>query len=187
MLPRILASVVVLAAVGAAPAASLAAKNPETDRSLGPAAGAGHYLPGQSNTFKWHGCSRSDVGWYPVSLLSGQQTTTPSTHRYVTFTVNQGRFPYFSWKAKAGYSICGAEAFATLSGPTTKGTELLAWASYKSLATSGSTAVDGRETVRVHMPARLDVDDQPDLKVFEGQTVAMSSFQAIAVYVKKKG
>jgi hypothetical protein len=184
MLPRILASVVVLAAVGAAPA--LAARSPETDASLGPAAGAGHYLPGQSNTYKWHGCSRSDVGWYPVSLLTGQPTTSPSSHRYVTFTVKQGAYPYFSWKAKAGYSICGVEAFATLAGPTTRGTELLAWASYKSLAASGSTATDGRETVRVHMPARLDVEDQPDLTVFEGQTVSMSSFQAIAVYVKKK-
>jgi hypothetical protein len=184
MLPRILACLAVLLAVGATPA--LAAKsNPETDKSLGPTAGAGHYLPGQSNTAKWHGCSRSDIRWYPVSLLSGNQTTSQSTSRYVTFAVQQGSYPYFSWKAKAGYKICGAEAYATLANAQTAGNELLAWASYKSNATSGSTALDGKETVKVHMPTRLDVEDQPDLKVFEGQTVGMYAFQAMAVYVKK--
>jgi hypothetical protein len=187
MLARTLACLAALVAVGAAPAAALAARSPETDRSLGPGAGAGHYLPGQSNTGQWHGCARSDVQWYPLSLISGSQTTSQSTSRYVTFTVKRGDFPYFSWKAKAGYAICGAEAFATLAGPTTRGTELLAWASYASGATSGTTATDGRETVRVHMPKRLDADDQPDLKVFEGQTVGMDAFQAMAVYVKKKG
>jgi hypothetical protein len=185
MFPRILACLVVLVAVGAAPA--LAAKDPETDSSLGPGTGAGHYLPGQSETGRWHGCGKSDIQWYPVSLLDGQQTTAPSTHRYVTFTVKQGAFPYFSWKVKAGYKICGAEAFATLANANTKGNELLAWASYKSGATSGTTALDGKETVKVHMPANLDVDDQPDLKVFEGQTVGLYAFQAVAVYVKKKG
>lgn len=187
MLARTLAGLAALVAVGATPAAALAAKNPETDRSLGPGAGAGHYLPGQDSTSSWHGCSRSDKQWYPVSLLDGSQTTSPSTHRYVTFTVKQGAFPYFSWKVKAGYSICGVEAFATLANAQTKGNELLAWASYKSGATSGSTATDGKETVQVHMPTRLDVEDQPDLKVFEGQTVGMYAFQAISVYVKKKG
>jgi hypothetical protein len=185
MLARSLVLLVALAAVGAPSA--LAARSPETDRSLGPGVGAGHYLPGQDSSFSWHGCTRSDKQWYPLSLLDGRQTTAPSTHRYVTFTVKRGAWPYFSWKVKAGYSICGAQAYATLAGPTTRGIELLAWASYRSGAASGSTATDGRETVRVHMPARLDVEDQPDLRVFEGQTVGMDAFQAMTVYVKKKG
>jgi hypothetical protein len=185
MLPRTLACLAVLVVSAATPALASAAKSPETNRSLGPESGAGHYLPGQSESGQWHGCSRSDIQWYPVSLLSGEQTTSPSTHRYVTFVVQQGAFPYFTWKAKAGYRICGAEAFATLANANTKGTELLAWASYKSGATTGSTATDGKETVKVHMPTRLDVEDQPDLKVFEGQIVGMYSFQAMAVYVKK--
>jgi hypothetical protein len=184
MLARIAVPLAVLAAVGV-PSAALAARNPETDRSLGPGAGAGHYLPGQDSSTSWHGCARSDKQWYPTSLLDGSQTTSPSTHRYVTFTVKPGAWPYFSWKAKPGYAICGAEAFATLAGAATKGTELLAWVSYKSGAANGSTATDGRETVRVHMPSRLDVDDQPDLKVFEGQTVGLYAFQAMTVYVKK--
>jgi hypothetical protein len=183
---RTLACLAALVVAGATPAAALAARSPETDRSLGPGAGAGHYLEGQDSSASWHGCSRSDKQWYPTSLLDGRQTIAPSTHRYVTFTVRQGSWPYFSWKAKSGYSICGVEAYATLAGPTTGGNELLAWVSYKSQAASGSTATDGRETVRVHMPARLDVEDQPDLRVFEGQTVGMGAFQAVTVYVKKR-
>jgi hypothetical protein len=184
MLACIAVPLAVLAVAAGAPTA-LAARNPETDRSLGPGVGAGHYLPGQDSSTSWHGCSRSDKQWYPVSLLDGSPTTSQSTHRYVTFTVRQGTWPYFSWKAKPGYTICGAEAFATLAGANTGGSELLAWASYKSGATSGATAANGRETVRVHMPARLDVEDQPDLRVFEGQTVGMYAFQAMTVYVKR--
>jgi hypothetical protein len=167
-------------------AAIAASSSPETNAKLGPEVGAGHYLAGQSETAQWHGCRKDDIQWYPTSLLSGEPTTSPSTHRYVTFTVNTGGHPTFSWKVKAGYKICGVEAFATLASADTGGNELLAWASYKSGPTSGSTAPDGKETVTVHMPAKLDTEDQPDLKVFEGKTLGMDGLQAIAVYTKKR-
>ena len=187
MSPRILAFLVATVAAVAVPAiAAQAASDPETNSGLSPESGAGHYLPGQSESGEWHGCRKSDVSWYPTSLLSDQPTTTPSTHRYVTFTINTQTTPTFAWKAKAGYKICGVEAFATLASAQTQGNELLAWVSYKSNATSGSTALNGKETTLVHMPKDLEVDDQPDLKVFEGKTVSMYAFQAIAVYVKKK-
>jgi hypothetical protein len=186
MRSRLTVCLVVLAAAGATPAFAAKTSDPETNASLGPETGAGHYLPGQSQSGEWHGCRKSDIQWYPLSLISGQPATAQSTHRYATFTVKRGDFPYFSWKVKAGYRICGAEAFATLSGPGTQGGQLLAWASYKSGPTSGSTATDGKETVAVHMPKSLDVEDQPDLKVFEGKTLGMDAFQAIVVYVKKK-
>jgi streptogramin lyase len=172
----------VKAAAAHASAAKHAA-NPETDTHLGPEAGAGHYLPGQSQTAQWHGCRKSDIQWYPTSLLTDQPTTSPSSHRYVTFTV--GQHPTFSWKVKSGYRICGVEAFVTLASAETQGGQLLAWASYKSGPTSGSTAVDGKETTMVHMPAHLD-SDQPDLKIYQGKTLGMYAFQAIAVYVKKR-
>jgi hypothetical protein len=184
---RLIACLVVLAAAGATPAfAAKSSSNPETNASLGPEAGAGHYLPGQSESGQWHGCRKEDIQWYPTSLLSGQPTTSQNTHHYVTFTVTPGALPTFSWKAKSGYRICGVEAFVTLASAETKGGELLAWASYKSGPTTGSTATDGKETVMVHMPKSLDVEDQPDLKIYEGKTLGMYSFQAIAVYVKKK-
>jgi hypothetical protein len=186
MSSRRIACLVVTLAAAVAATPAFAAKSPETNASLGPETGAGHYLAGQSESGQWHGCRKSDVAWYPISLLTEQPTTTPSTHRYVTFTINPRTRPTFSWKVKSGYRICGVEAFATLSSPETKGGQLLAWASYKSGPTSGSTALDGKETVKVHMPKDLEVDDQPDLKIYEGKTLGMDAFQAIAVYVKKK-
>jgi hypothetical protein len=185
---RTILCLTVVAIAGAASPALAAARgsNPETNASLGPETGAGHYLAGQSESAQWHGCRKEDIQWFPTSLLSGQPTTSPSSHRYVTFTVKPGALPTFSWKVKAGYTICGVEAFATLASAETKGGELLAWASYKSGPASGSTALDGKETVKVHMPKDLDVEDQPDLKIYEGKTLGMYAFQAIAVYVKKK-
>ncbi len=185
MRSRLLLCLVVCASWAGTATAAQHQSDPETNPRLGPAVGAGHYLAGQSQTARWHGCGKSDIQWYPVSLLSGAQTTSPSTHRYVTFTVQQGAFPYFSWKAKAGYAICGVEAYATLANAQTGGSELLAWTSYKSGAATGATASDGKETVRVHLPRKLDVEDQPDLKVFEGQVVGIDAFQAVAVYVKR--
>ena len=184
-LPRI-AVLALVAALSASPAlAAKKATNPETDKSLGPGDGAGHYFDGQSSTYQFHGCKRSDDQWYPTSLLSGQPTTTPSTHKYVTFKVNPFGRPTFSWTAKAGYRICGVEVFAALANAQTRGGELLAWASYKSGPLSGSTATDGKETVMVHTPKDLGTD-QADLKIFAGKTLGMYGFQAVTVYVKKK-
>jgi hypothetical protein len=180
-----IAALALVAALGATPAlATKRATDPETDKALGPGAGAGHYFGGQSSTSEFHGCRKSDEQWFPTSLLSGQQTTTPSSHRYVTFTVNTDSTPTFSWVAKDGYRICGVEVFAALANANTKGGELLAWASYKSDADKGSTAADGKETIMVHTPKNLGTDD-PDLKIYAGQTLGMYGFQAVAVYVKK--
>jgi hypothetical protein len=180
------ATVLCLGVAGAAPAlaATKHKADPETDKSLGPADGAGHYLGGQSSTSRYHGCRLSDEQWFPRSLVTGAQTTTPSTHRYATFTVDTAGFPTFTWKAKKGYRICGVEAFAALAGPDTKGGELLAWVGYTSGPRSGSTDPKGKETIKVHTPKDLGSDDQ-DLKVFAGKTLGIYGFQAVAVYVKK--
>lgn len=161
------------------------AVDPVTDGSLGPADGPGHYFDGQSSSSRFHGCRKSDEQWYPTSLLSGTPTTTPSTHRYVTFSVNTQAFPTFTWAAKAGYRICGVEAFATLGGPDTRGGELLAWVSYTSGPAQGSTAKNGKETIKVRTPKDLGTDD-PSFTVFAGKTLSIGSFQAVTVYVKKR-
>jgi hypothetical protein len=184
-LPRI-AVLVLVAALSASPglAANKHASDPETDTTLGPGDGAGHYFGGQSSSSEFHGCRKSDDQWFPTSLLSGQQTTAPSTHKYVTFKVDTAGFPTFSWTAKAGYRICGVEVFAALASAETKGGQLLAWAAYKSGPLSGSTAVKGKETVMVRTPKDLGTG-QPDLKIYAGRTLGMYGFQAITVYVKK--
>jgi hypothetical protein len=181
---RTLACLAAFVALGTSTAVA-ASSDPETNKALGPSVGAGHYIGGQSESGAWHGCTKSDVQWGPRSFVTGQQTTARSTHKYVTITpAADGVYPMFTWKVKAGYKICGAEAFAAVSGPTTAGGQLLTWVSYTSGATSGTTAKDGKETVKVHMPKDL-ADEQPDLKPFAGATVGIDAFQAIAVFVKK--
>jgi hypothetical protein len=180
-----IAVVALVAAFCATPAlATKHSTDPETDKALGPQDGAGHYFPGQSSTAEFHGCRKSDVQWFPTSLISGNPTTAPSTHKYVTFTVNTDSLPTFSWKAKDGYTICGVEAFAGLESSQIKTSELLSWISYKSGEDSGSTAVSGRETIKVHMPKSLGTGD-PQFEVFAGKTLGIDGFQAITVYVKK--
>ncbi len=164
--------------------AALASSDPETDSRLGPADGAGHYFDGQSSTSRLHGCHLYDEQWYPTSLISGMPTTTPSTHRYVTFAVNSSSLPTFTWKAKSGYRICGVEAFGVLSGPTTGGGQYLAWFGYTSDAKSGATVAKGREKIKVHTPSDLAAG-QSDLKPFAGKTLGIDGFQAVTVYVKK--
>jgi hypothetical protein len=172
----------VIAVLGAPAVASAAAgHDPETDAKLGATDNAGVYLGGQSSTSQYHGCTRSDTQWFPRSLVSGQQTTTPSTHEYVTFTVNPSAFPTFTWQAKPGYKICGVEAFAALAGPTTKGGQVLTWVGYTSGRTSGTTDAAGKETIKVRMPKDLD----SDLSDFAGQTLGLYGFQAVTVYVRK--
>ena len=166
-------------------AAKKPAGNPETDKSLGPADGAGHYFAGQDSPSEFHGCRKSDVQWFPTSLLDGSTTTTPSTHSHVTFTVRTDSLPTFSWTAKPGYRICGVVAFAALANAQSRGGELLAFASYTSGALSGSTAANGKEKIKVRTPKNL-ADGQPDLKVFAGQTLGIYGFQNITVYVKKR-
>ena len=163
--------------------AALAASNPETDKSLGPSATQGHFLGYPTPSYSWHGCTKEDTQWWPTSLVSGNPTTSPSTHRYVTFTVNTRTSPKFSWKAKAGYRICGVEAAAELTSPQVRGSDLLAEASYTSGPVKGSTALSGRETIKVRIPTKGI--DQSGFEQFEGKTFSMFAFQAVTVFVKK--
>lgn len=163
-------------------AAALAASKPETDKSLGPSATPGHFLGYPTPTYSWHGCTKEDTQWWPISLVSGSPTTSPSTHRRVTFTVKRTGYPRFSWKAKAGYRICGVEAAVQLTSPQVRGSDLLAEASYTSGPTSGSTSLDGREKIKVRIPTKGI--DQAGFEEFEGKTFSIAGFQAVSVFVK---
>ena len=179
ILPLIAAAALGTAATGAA---AKGASNPETDARLGPADGPGHFLGYPSPTYSWHGCTKEDTQWWPVSLVTGNRTTSPSTHRYVTFKVNQSGYPRITWKAKPGYRICGAEAAVELNSPQVS-EDLLAEASYTSGATTGATAKNGRETVKVRIPHNGIGD--AGFKQFEGKTFSVFAFQAVSVFVKK--
>jgi hypothetical protein len=182
---RRLALPLIAAAIAGVPAAAALAKagsNPETDATLGPSAGPGHFLGYPSPTSSWHGCTKEDTQWWPVSLVTGSRTTTPSSHRYVTFSVNQRGYPRFTWKARAGYRICGVQAAVELYSPQVS-EDLLAEASYTSGPTTGATAKDGRETVKVRIPHNGIGD--AGFKQFEGKAFSIFAFQAVSVFVKK--
>ncbi len=115
--------------------------------------------------------------------MTDQPTTTPSSHRYVTFTVNTRAYPKFTWKAKAGYRICGAEAAVQMTSPQVPGSDLLGEASYTSGAKSGTTAADGREKIKITIPKKGI--SRAGFEEFEGKTFSIAAFQSVTVFVKK--
>jgi len=177
-----LAAVALLAALAAAPGQAKTKLTPQTDRSLGPTANAGHFLGYPTPDYEWHGCKHSDTQWWPVSLVSGQQTTSPSTSHYVTFRTDTAAFPLVTWKAKAGYRICGVEAAVELTNPTVD-SDLLAEAAYTSGPLDGTTAPNGRETIPVRIP--LKGIGRAGFEKFEGKTFSIYRFQAVTVFVRK--
>jgi hypothetical protein len=184
-----LALLTIACATAATPALAASKKSPESNKSLGPRAGVGRYLGGQDSPSMYHGCRKHDDQWYPYSLLDGSQTTSPSTSKYVTFTVNTESFPTFSWVPKPGWKICAVVADATLYNPADGG-GFLTYFTYGSGPTLGSTAANGQETVKVKLPRDL-AEDNPQLKDFAGKTVTpggyrpTASFQRVTVYVKR--
>ena len=162
---------------------AVGASNPETDKRLGPSATQGRFLGYPAPTSSWHGCAKKDTQWWPVSLVTGDPTTTPSTHRRVTFTVNSTGYPRFTWKAKAGYKICGVQAAVQLTSTQVRESDLLAEASYTSGPTKGSTTLSGRERIKVKIPAKGI--GRAGFEEFEGKTFSIFAFQAVTVFVKK--
>ena len=171
-----------VALLAAAPGQAAARRAPETDRSLGPTSNVGHFLGYPVPEREWHGCRRSDTQWWPTSLISGQPTTSPSSHRYVTFTVNTSQAPAFTWTAKPGYRICGVQAAMQLTNPSVD-TDLLAEAVYTSGTLQGSTSTTGREAVQVMIPQRGI--NRAGFAKFEGRTFSIYAFQAVTVFVRK--
>ena len=178
-----------IAAMAATPALAAQKKSPESDKSLGPRVGAGHYLGGQDSPSMYHGCRKHDDQWYPYSLLDSSPTLAKSTGKYLTFTVNTYSFPSISWVVKPGYKICAVVAYATLYNPSDGG-GFLTYFTYGSDPTLGSTAANGVETVKIKLPKDL-AEDNPDLASIAGKTVTpgsyrpATSFQRVTVYVKK--
>ena len=167
--------------VGAlAPAAQAAKRSAETDSRLGPADGAGHFFTAPAPTGVWHGCRASDDQWWPVSVIDGLPTDSPSTDVRVTFTVHRSS-PQFTWRVRRGFRICGVQVLAQMSSPEVPGYDLLSEIVYPSGRVSGSTARSGPETLKVRVPASGISSDYDD---FAGKTMSIVAFQAITVFVR---
>lgn len=168
-----------------ATAAISATSNPENDKRLGPANGAGYFLGFPSPTYSWHGCTKVDSQHWHVSLATGQPTTQKGTSRYVTFTVKRaGGLPRFAWKVKPGWRICGVQAAVQMRNASVD-SDLLGEASYTSGPTAGSTSPTGRESIKVTIP-RKGIR-KAGFEKYEGKTFSIVAFQSVSVFVKKKG
>lgn len=158
--------------------------SPEYKR-LPPSANAGLFLGFPSPTYSWHGCTATATR---VALKALQQPipgepragsgTTPSA---VTFTATVGA-PYLSWKVKRGWTICGVQAAALLRNPDVDA-DLLAEIGYRSDPKSGSTAKDGRETLRVPIPRRAI--DRGEFERYEGKVFSIAEIRSVTVFVKR--
>ena len=180
---------IVLLALSAVAAPALAAgvkKNPENDRSRGPATDAGYFLGFPSPTYQWHGCTKADTHHWPIPLAGQTGARPKSTSRYVRFTVRvAGGFPRFAWKVKPGWRICGVQAAMQLRSSAVR-SDLLAEAGYTSGPTEGSTskAANGAETIKVTIP-KNGIRKQ-GFEQYEGKTFSIVAFQSVSVFVKPK-
>jgi hypothetical protein len=175
-----LAALAVLLLAAPAVAAGLR-DNPEYKR-LPPTANAGYFLGYPSHTYSWHGCTATAtkaslrrIPEAPILLRGTKQGA-------VTFTPQLGTPPYISWQAKRGWTICGVQASAVLRNPDVDA-DLLAEIGYTSGRQKGSTARDGRETIRVPIPRKAI--DRAEYERYEGKTFSIVSIQDVTVYVKR--
>lgn len=181
--------VITLLALATVAAPALAAgvrKNPENDKTRGPARDAGYFLGYPSPTYQWHGCTKSDTHDWPIPLAGQPNWRARGTSRYVRFTVTAGGgFPRFAWKVKPGWRICGVQAAVQLRSPAVR-SDLLAQAGYTSGPTEGSTskAANGAEKIRVTIPKK-GIRKQ-GFEQYEGKTFSIVAFQSVSVFVKPK-
>lgn len=158
--------------------------SPEYKR-LPPSANAGYFLGFPSPTYSWHGCTATATR-VPLKALQQPIAGEPragrgTTPNAVTFTATVGA-PYVSWKVKRGWTICGVQAGALLRNPDVSA-DLLAEIGYRSDPKSGSTAADGRETLRVPIPRRAI--DRGEFERYEGKVFSIVELRSVTVFVKR--
>jgi hypothetical protein len=183
-LPLLVLAALALTAGLAGGAQSKVKLNSENNKKLGPRDNPGQFMGYPSPTYQWHGCTKT------ATVNNGRPPTPGAPARprgnrqsAVTFTVNRAAPPYFRWKAKAGYRICGVQATVELSNPQVR-SDLLAEVGYTSGSATGSTAGNGKETIRVRI-AKNDINHQ-NFREFEGKTYSISVIQDLTVFVKAK-
>ena len=173
----------VAALVIAGPAVAKVKPNSENNSRLGPDDSAGEFLGFPQPTFQWHGCKATSIWTTPRGLPEGAPELGPGTKpKAVSFNYNPAAPPYVSWKVNAGYKICGVQVMVELSNPDVDSL-LFGSAGYTSGKAKGSTAKNGKESIKVKIP-KNGIGQQ--FEGYEGRTYSMSAIDGIAVFVKKK-
>lgn len=181
-----LAGAFVVAIAAAAPAAHAAKPNPENDAKAAPNAHAGYFLGTQGPTYSWHGCTATATQRTLSAMqkpIAGEPAIDEGTKpKAVRFTTSPSA-PFVSWKANAGWRICGAQASVVLYNPTV---DALLWSQvgYSSGPTSGSTSPISGEEHSVKIPKRTF--GAGDYKKFDGKTFSIREIRAVTIFVKKR-
>jgi hypothetical protein len=164
------------------PLAGASLKDSPEYKKLPPTANAGMLLGYPTGTYSWHGCTATATATSAFERIPGSPPFTKgSRQRAVTFQVAKTA-PYISWQVKAGWTICGVEGAAQLTNPKVD-SDLLGEIGYTSGRTKGSTAKDGRETIKVKIPKKGI--GHAGFEKFEGKTFGVVQLQDVTVYVKR--
>ena len=188
---RLLRRVAVLAAFGlvlAVAGPAQAGRNPESDKNAKPDQDAGYFLGYPSETYQWHGCTKTSTEQTPATRDEGvPESGKGNAHNKVTWTVTTTTAAtagyVLSWKVADGWKICGAQA-SVLGRDPGKSFDLAMQAGYTSKASKGSTATSGSETIRVKL-SKKDCQEIGVDTTYAGN-YAISKIYAITVFVKKK-
>ena len=167
-----------------APAAG-AAKRPVSpeSKSLPPTANPGYLLGYPTPTYEWHGCKATATKSSLFERVPGAPPNYKGSRQgAVTFKTSMDTPPDVSWQVKRGWTICGVEAAVVMANPTVD-SELLGEIGYTSGRQRGSTARDGRETIRVHI--KRGAIGYADFAKFEGKTFSIDYVEDVAVFVKR--
>ena len=180
---RVLALSCVVVMVPATGLASGVKKNPENDKSLGPTATPGYFTGYPTPTYEYHGCKLTSRSRTAVERIPGMPAYSSGTKQSaVTFVVNPDK-PYVTWRARAGYRICGAQISALLSSPDDD-TSHVGGLGYTSGATKGATVRSGSETIKVRVSKK---DANSDIaRTMGGKTYSIGSIFDVTVFVRKK-
>jgi len=176
-----------LASVGAG-AAVARPTNPEGNANAKPNDDAGYFLGYPSETYQWHGCTKTSTEQTPASLDEGvPKPGKGNAHNKVTWTVTPTTAAtagyVLSWKVADGWKICGAQA-AILGADPNQSFDLAMEAGYTSKGNKGSTVTSGSETIRVKL-SKKDCQEIGVEETYAGN-YAISKIYAITVFVKKK-
>jgi len=187
----LLRTIVALAVTGlmlAGTAPAHAGRNPEADKSAKPDQDAGYFLGFPSETYQWHGCTKTSTQQTPATLDEGVPAPGKGNAQgKVTWTVTTTSAAtagyVLSWKVASGWKICGAQA-AVLGRDPSKSFDLAMEAGYTSQAGKGSTATSGSETIHVKV-SKKDCQDLGVESSYAG-SYGISKIYAVTVFVKKK-
>ena len=171
-----------------ATAGSAAAVNPEGDKNAKPDDDAGYFLGHPTETYMWHGCTKTSTEQTPATLDEGVPAPGKgNAHNKVTWTLTPSTATtskyILSWKVADGWKICCAQA-AILGSDPDASFDLAMEIGYTSKGNKGSTVTSGSETIQT----KLSKKDCQELGIdaeFAGKW-AISKIYAITVFIKRK-